>query len=126
VIALFARHWHFAAIAALMLLLSVQSMRLDHERAAHAMTEARWEKREQQARADLAARESHWRARMEDTAAALAAARAQAGQITETHTHEVRTYYKDRPADAVVGCLPDERVRAANHGRDAIHSAATG
>lgn len=88
--------------------------------------EARWEAMSLQARADMLAREAAWAAQSSAAAAALADARAATGAVTERSTHEIRTYYVDRPEAAAVECLPAERVRAARDSRAAIHAAAAG
>lgn len=77
---------------------------------------------ERQARA----REAAMQAQADAAAGALAAARDQAARTSERVTHEVRTYYRDRPAAAAVECLPADRVRAANADRAAIAAAAGG
>lgn len=95
----------------------------DHGRAA---CEARWQGMQEAAARELQEKEAIWRATADKAARDLAEARARAGAVKETRTHEVRTYYRDRPVAAAVECLPDERVRAANSARAAIHSATAG
>ena len=65
---------------------------------------ARWQKIAAKSAAEQRAAEQRWQARLHDADTALAAARAAAGKTTEKVTHEIREYYRDRPADAVAFC----------------------
>ncbi|MFA7585047.1 MAG: hypothetical protein WCY11_02465 [Novosphingobium sp.] len=124
-LSLLSRIWPYLAGAALVIAAWAWADHRGYQRG-KADCETRWQAAQEQAQADMARRESEWRAKADAATIALAEARAAAEHITERTTHEMRTYYRDRPAAAAVECLPVERVRAANDSRAAIHSGAAG
>lgn len=87
---------------------------------------ARWQLVVTKAEAARQLAEARWQDQLRDASAALAAAQALAADRSEKVTHEIREYYRDRPAAAGVECLPAERVRAASAARAAILAAAAG
>lgn len=67
-----------------------------------------------------------WRARVDASDAARVKAESRGDTVIERTTHEIKQFYRDRPAAAAVACLPTDRVQQAQGARDGVLSASTG
>ena len=66
-----------------------------------------------------------WRARVDASDAARVEAESRGDTVIERNTHEIKEFYRDRPAAAAVACLPTDRVQQAQAARDGVLSAST-